>query len=324
MARVPCDILTGFLGSGKTTLLKHVLRHGLDGRRVAVVMNDLGDLGVEGQVVRDLGAVETVVELDNGCVCCSIGFQFALAVQDIVDRLGPELIVIETTGVADPGPLVEQVLQAGLALDAVITVVDAEQVTAVHAESAVTARQIEAADFLVLNKLDLVDDRQRRRAERRLRRLNDRALLVPASWGDVQTDVLFGTGVRAYRERLRAREEGPDPTARAHLDRDGLGAFVYRGERLMARDRFERLLRRLPRTVYRAKGALMFAGESMPSLFNYTCGRFDFAWYPLRGGATLRPQAVFVGRDLAGVETRIRAELAACEVDTPVAAGSAP
>lgn len=290
-----------------------MLRHGLDGRRVAVVMNDLGDLGVEGEVVRDLGAIETVVELDNGCICCSIGFQFALAVQDIVERLRPELIVIETTGVAEPGPLLDQLGQSGLSLDALITVVDAEQVTGMHADSTVTARQIEAADFLVLNKLDLVDAPQRRRVERHLHRLNDRALLVPAIYGQVQTDILFGTGVRAYRERLRP--VGAARIAAAHLDRDGLSAFVYRGERLMSRSRFERLLGRLPRAVYRAKGSVMFAGESMPSLFNYTCGRFDFAWYPLRAGTALRPQAVFVGKDLGAIEARIRAELTACEVD---------
>ena len=312
MPKVPCDIVTGFLGSGKTTLLKHVLAHGLDRRRVAIVMNDLGDLGVEGKVIKDLGEVEKLVELDNGCICCSIGFQFALAIQDILETTKPELVVIETTGVADPRPLIGELSGAGLSLDAVITVVDAEQVLHRHAESVVTERQIEAADFIVLNKLDLVDDRQRKRVEKHLRRLNDRALVLPTTWSEVRTDILFGTGVRRYRERLRTpAAEGHD-----HLVDDAFSAFVYRGERLLSRARFEELLRDLPPSVFRAKGSVTFAGESMPSLFNYTCGRFDFQWYSA-GGEVVRPQAVFVGKNVDEIRDRILAQLASCEVGGP-------
>jgi G3E family GTPase len=312
MPKVPCDVVTGFLGSGKTTLLKYVLAHGLDQRRVAIVMNDLGDLGVEGKVIKDLGAVEKLVELDNGCICCSIGFQFALAIQDILETARPELVVIETTGVADPRPLVGELSGAGLSLDAVITVVDAEQVLNRHAESVVTDRQIEAADFIVLNKLDLVDDRQRRRVEKHLRRLNDRALVLPTTWSEVQTDILFGTGVRRYRERLRT----PGPEGPGHLADDAFSAFLYRGEHLLSRPRFEGVLRDLPPSIFRAKGSVSFAGESMPSLFNYTCGRFDFQWYSA-GPEPVRPQAVFVGKNVDEVRDKILARLALCELPSP-------
>lgn len=324
MHKVPCDIVTGFLGSGKTTLLRYVLKHGLDQRRVALVMNELGDLGVEGKIIKDLGAVETLVELDNGCICCSIGFQFALAIQDIIETTHPELVVVETTGVADPRPLVQELSGAGLALDAIITVVDAEQLLGRHAESVVTERQIEAADFIVLNKIDLVDDRQLRRVQKHLRRLNDRALVLPTSHGEVKTEILFGTGVRAFRERLR-RTNGDDPSApgipasplgaSSHLEQDTFTAFLYKGERLLARERFEKFLRDLPRAVYRAKGSVIFTGESMPSLFNYTCGRFDFHWYSLGNAEQPRPQAVFIGKNLRRVRDELLAGLAACETE---------
>ena len=129
MRSVAVDILTGFLGSGKTTLLRHVLEHGLRGKPVAVIMNEIGEVGIDGTVVTGLSAVEKMVELASGCICCSIDdYRFDLAVQEIVETARPQLIIIESTGLADPEPLAHRVKNAGLGLDAVITVVDAANV----------------------------------------------------------------------------------------------------------------------------------------------------------------------------------------------------
>src|SRR2546426_10283610 len=107
MRTVAVDILTGFLGSGKTTLLRHVLEHGLRGKRVAVIMNEIGDVGIDGKVVTGLSAVEKMVELSSGCICCSIDdYRFDLAVQEIVEMTNPHLLIIESTCLADPEPLV--------------------------------------------------------------------------------------------------------------------------------------------------------------------------------------------------------------------------
>ena len=127
MHTVAVDILTGFLGSGKTTLLRHVLDHGLRGKPVAVIMNEIGEIGIDGRVVTGLSAVEKMVELSSGCICCTIDdYRFDLAVQEIIETTRPHLIIIESTGLADPEPLVDRVKAAGLGLDAIITVVDAE------------------------------------------------------------------------------------------------------------------------------------------------------------------------------------------------------
>src|SRR4029450_11597178 len=97
------DILTGFLGSGKTTLLRHVLDHGLRGKPVAVIMNEIGEIGMEGRVITGLWAVEQMVELSSGCICCTIDdYRFDLAVQGIVETARPHLIIIEANGVAAP------------------------------------------------------------------------------------------------------------------------------------------------------------------------------------------------------------------------------
>lgn len=201
MKHVSVDILTGFLGSGKTTLLRHVLGGALAGEKVAVVMNELGDVGVDGRVITGLDYVESVVELNSGCICCTIDdYRFDLAVRELLEAVDPTLVLIESTGVADPEPMISRVLQAGLALDAVICVVDAGAFDRACRESQVVARQVAAADFVVINKTDLVTPGDLAALRRRLARLNGRAMLVDCERGRVSTDLMFGTSARRYRD----------------------------------------------------------------------------------------------------------------------------
>src|SRR5262245_4837726 len=254
MTPVAVDIVTGFLGSGKTTLLGHVLTHGLQGKPVAVIMNEIGEVGIDGRVITGLSAVEKMVELSSGCICCSIDeYRFDLAVQEIVETTRPHLILIESTGLADPEPLAHRVRNAGLGLDAVITVVDAVNVERHLGETEVARAQVEAADFLVVNKTDLVDSPALARVEKRLAKLNARAERLRSVRGAVDADVLFATGVAAFRERARA--------ASGHLHTDGIESFVYRSRRALDQAAFERLLGRLPSDVLRAKGIVRLAGR---------------------------------------------------------------
>ncbi|HEX9794875.1 MAG TPA: CobW family GTP-binding protein, partial [Planctomycetota bacterium] len=318
MAEVAADILTGFLGSGKTTLLKHVLEHGLDGRRVAVIMNEIGDLGIDGQVISGLKAVEEMVELSNGCICCSVGTQFTLAIREILQRARPHLVVVEATGIAEPGPLVAQVRESGLALDAVITVVDAEHVLRTLKESRVSGEQIAEADFLVLNKLDLVDAKAARRAERELRLRNPRAIIFRTEHGRVDTDLLFGTSVGRVRAELRALAERGGH-GHNHLEDEEVQAFSYQGEptERFERRRFERLLARLPREIWRAKGIVHFAGEDSPCMFNFTCGRWEIDWFRPPEGIVVGSQAVFIGRRAERRRQRILGALARARAGAP-------
>ncbi len=303
MTTVAVDVLTGFLGSGKTTLLRHVLDHGLKGKPVAVVMNEIGEVGIDGRVVTGLSNVEKMVELSSGCICCTIDeYRFDLAIQEIVDTVRPHVIVIESTGLADPEALAYRVKNAGLGLDAVITVVDAAHVDRALAETTVAAAQIGAADFLVINKLDLVDDRALAGVEKRLARLNPRAERFRTVRGAIDSELLFATGVATYRER--ARTAPPD-----HLRADGIGSFVYRTPHPLDQERFARVLDRLPRSVLRAKGVVRLAGRDWQGLFNFTVRRHELAWGKLPHVAA--PQAVFLGTQPRA--PRIRAALAACE-----------
>ena len=314
MRMVAVDVLTGFLGSGKTTLLRHVLDHGLRGKPVAVVMNEIGEVGIDGRVVTGLSAVEKMVELSSGCICCQIDdYKFDLAMQEIVETAKPHLIIIESTGLADPDPLAYRVKSAGFGLDAVITVVDAAHVDRHLAETEVARAQIEGADFLVVNKLDLVDAGRLGRLERRLGRMNPRAERFRTVRGAIDSELLFATGVATYRERARRSSD--------HMHGDGIGSFLYRSERPLDQAAFERFLTRLPRDILRAKGIVRFAGRDWHCLFNFTCGRHELTWMKLEGST--ESQAVFIGRRLDRHEPGLRARLIACETDEERRAGHA-
>jgi cobalamin biosynthesis protein CobW len=307
--RVPVDLVTGFLGSGKTTLIKRVLETGLDGQRVAVIVNELAGLGIDGRVLRSLGNVETMVELDNGCICCSVDLRFEYAVQEIVDSVDPDLVLIEATGVADPRLLIEKLARTRLILDAVVTVVDGESFEHARRQSEVVARQVAAADFLVISRVDVVTPERLARLSRRLTRLNRRALQLHGRLGEVEPPILFGTAVKRYRRDSRAGGPSPHPD---HLSADGIDSFTCEVAGHLDRERFERFARALPRAIYRAKGFVWFSGESVPSLFNFTCGRCQTQWLPTLRNAPARAQTVFIGRSIAPLQERVQAGLHAC------------
>ena len=299
---VAIDILTGFLGSGKTTLLRHILTHGLEGRRVAIVMNEIGDVGIDGRVIEGLN-VERMIELGSGCVCCTINREFGLALQEIVETVDPELIVVETTGVADPPNIASETRQIGLRVDATICVVDAANLSRHLAASGAAREQIASADFLVLNKTDLVDAAAADRAEALLREINARALVTRAAYGAVAADVLFATATAEAVER--PRESG------GHLERDRITSFVHESARPFDRARFERFLGTLPPEIYRAKGIVRFAESEWSCLFNFTCGRTEFEWRePAAAGFVGR--SVFIGAGAAGLRDTLTRDLDAC------------
>ena len=310
MKPVAVDIVTGFLGSGKTTLLTHALAGPLARPDVVFIVNELGEIGLDGRVLTGMASAEAVVELAGGCICCSVeDARFDLAVRDLVDRFDPALIVIETTGIADPVVLGERVSMAGLGLDAIITVVDAAGFDASAKAARVVRSQVAAADFVVVNKVDLCDAGDLGRVHARLRRWNRRARAIDAVRGAVDCNLLFGLGLQRYRERGEGRTAvGGD----GHLHEDGIRALSIRGRRALDRERFERFLARLPAAVVRAKGVVSFADTPWRCVFNYTCGRYELNWvqWPAAPDGS---EAVFIGREIERAEPFLAGGLAACE-----------
>lgn len=191
--RTPVTVITGFLGAGKTTLLNHLLSAGELGR-VAALVNDFGAINIDAALVSTVA--DEVVELTNGCVCCSINGDLYGAVQRILALADPvDRIVVETTGLADPLPVGLTFLQTDLrertSLDAVITVVDCANFALDLFASGPALAQIVHGDFIILNKADLVASEDREALERRIRIIKPRARTLTACQGCVPPEILF-------------------------------------------------------------------------------------------------------------------------------------
>ena len=313
---VPVDIVGGFLGSGKTTLLRRLLEQGT-GERTAVVVNELGEIGIDGLVVGGLGFGERMVELSSGCICCQLDtVHFEIALDELCDDVDPDRIVIETSGVADPGTLARRLADHGRPLGSVITVADTVNLEAVLAEP-IGGDQVAAADFLVLSKLDLPDTVGAAEAERRLREWNDRAVVLPGPVDAAGLGLLFGSGLPASPGRAPGRL--PLPTVRAGSAGLDLESVSWRADGPLMRRATLDVLGALPVAVYRAKGVVRYAGASVPALVNVTAGRLQSQWEPALSGAA-GSALVFIGRDAAAWRDGLLAALEACVAGPSTAA----
>jgi G3E family GTPase len=196
-ARTPVTVLTGYLGAGKTTLLNRILSED-HGKRYAVIVNEFGEIGIDNDLV--VGADEEVFEMNNGCVCCTVRGDLIRVVQGLTKRKGRfDAIVVETTGLADPGPVaqtffVDEDVKAKTVLDSVTTVVDAKHILLRLSDSPEAMEQIAFADQIVLNKTDLVSADDLRMIEARIRRINPLAPIHRAQRSNVPLEAILGRG----------------------------------------------------------------------------------------------------------------------------------
>jgi len=195
--KTPVTVLTGYLGAGKTTLLNRILSEP-HGKRYAVIVNEFGEIGIDNDLV--VGADEEVFEMNNGCVCCTVRGDLIRVVQGLTKRKGGfDAIIVETTGLADPGPVaqtffVDDDVKAKTVLDSVTTVVDAKHILLRLSDSPEAMEQIAFADQIVLNKTDLVSADDLRMIEARIRRINPLAPIHRAQRSNVPLEAILGRG----------------------------------------------------------------------------------------------------------------------------------
>ena len=237
ISKIPATIITGFLGAGKTTLIRHMLQNA-QGRRIALIINEFGDLGVDGDILKGCGdetcREEDVMELSNGCICCTVADDFIPTMEKLLAREDkPDHIVIETSGLALPQPLVRAFNWPGIStqvtVDGVVTVVDGKAVTEgrfAHSVAAVDAQrqldenldhetplselfedQIACADMIVVNKTDLLEGAEAEALVGTLRESSRSGVqVVTTSMGKLPVDVLLGQGIGAESD-LDSRHE---------------------------------------------------------------------------------------------------------------------
>ena len=341
---MPVTIITGFLGSGKTTLLNHILSNNQDWK-VAVLVNEFGDINIDSQLLVSMD--EDMVELSNGCICCTINDSLVDAVYRVLERHDRvDYMVIETTGVADPLPIILTFLGTELRdltrLDSIITVVDAETFTPEHFESEAALKQVTYADITVLNKTDLASPEQLENLADYIGTVKAGARILHSQQGQVPLPLILDVGYNNPEDYTELVQEEIEQTASehdhghhghhdhghdhhghghdhhhhehhhhhsAHLENDGFVSIAFESDRPFKIKKFETFLQEdLSQDIFRAKGILWFQESELRNIFQLSGPRFDLTGEEWR--TPPRTQLVFIGRHLDAEQ--LRRQLADC------------
>ena len=344
--KIPATIITGFLGAGKTTLIRHMLQNA-QGRRIALIINEFGDLGVDGDILKGCGdetcREEDVMELSNGCICCTVADDFIPTMEKLLAREDkPDHIVIETSGLALPQPLVRAFNWPGIStqvtVDGVVTVVDGKAVTEgrfAHSVEAIDEQrkldenldhetplselfedQVACADMIVVNKADLLDTAQADALVVSLRSsARDGVQVVKTSMGKLPVDVLLGQGIGAEAD-LASRHElhhhhHEDDHDHDH-DHDAFESFVVNLGEISDAKQFADQTSKIIRThdILRVKGFAAVLGKPMRLTLQAVGPRVDTYFDQPFGVAPRVTQLVVIGQaglDRVGIEAALHA-----------------
>ena len=306
--RIPATILTGFLGAGKTTLLNRILSE-QHGQRIAVIENEFGEAGVDGDLL--IQGEEQIVEMNNGCICCTVRGDLVRILGDLSQRnqageLRFDRVIIETTGLADPAPVaqtffVEEAIREQYKLDAIITVVDAVHGMQQLDEHHEALEQVGFADRILLSKTDLVTDEAVQAITARLRQINPRAPIKNVHFGKADIADILDIGGFVLDEILKIEPDFLEDVSHEHDDE--IGSFVFRSERAFDLQKLEvfisGLLEIYGTQLLRYKGILNIAGDDHKTVFQgvhmLMGGEQGSAWKPNEKRESV---LVFIGKAL--------------------------
>lgn len=276
--RPPLIILAGFLGAGKTSFLQHFIEYQTQRSRfVAVIQNEIGEVGLDGKLLD-----YAVTEIDEGCVCCSLIGNLKRAVNGILSSFQPEFIILETTGVANPLNLLDEISEVDVLVryDCTVTVVDALNLDYTLSNFRVASDQIRAADVLLLNKCDLVNEASLQKAHKQIQEINPKAIVFLTTWGDLNPALIFDTEDRCEKKIASSLVTDPRRSVHSSHVHDGLFAKTLIISDPLNRNDFLSSIESLPPTVFRIKGIIEFSDAPQPVLFQYVAGRFELSLFP--------------------------------------------
>lgn len=302
--RTSVFLICGFLGAGKTTLLRKLLLSPKDGEKVAVLVNEFGEISLDGDLVRRDGL--EMIELANGCICCSLRIDFRLALQKIVQEIHPHTLYVEATGIAQPHDLLEALSSSEIAgevrLEALITIVDAHFFRVREVLGPFYNKQLEKADLILINKADLVSQDRLDNIMEEVRSLNPKAVLLPTQFCQFNSDILLSGEIIASAagglENLSVLEEPHQHQGHAGEEEQEplFQSFLFRAKQPLEKELFFEFMNDLPEEIFRCKGYVNFPQETV--FINYIAGRFSIE--EIRNEQETR--LVFIGYRINGEE----------------------
>lgn len=307
MSAIPLVVIGGYLGAGKTTLLNHILSNA-GPRRITVLVNDFGSINIDASLIRE--RTGDVINLENGCVCCSIGGRLVEALLAVSSRSdAPDLLIIEASGVSDPVRIAQiGLLDRAFRLDGIVVLVDAERVEATLADPYVgdiAQRQIAGATAIVLNKMDLLGEPSREAVKARVEALANSRVIVQATHAAVPLGLIFDRHVPPARHR-GAMSLSASPTPR------DVCSFSFVTDACLSRKQLKEALRSVSAKLLRAKGLVRLESDGAWHDLHVVGNRVVLSASPARTGA--ESQIVLIGVFDHEDELHARAALKAAEI----------
>lgn len=276
----PSFVITGFLGSGKTTLLINSIKDAFESKKIAVVVNEFGEVGVDGKVLKNV--YSEVIELSQGCVCCTLSKEFESAIRELEEKYDLDILFVETSGSSEPFPIILSLQNLSYVIEGVICIVDAKNFYS-YIDLLTPKHQIGSSNIIVLNKVDLASKEEIKKIEKEIidikkefglknlftgEEIFKSFKIYKTSFGKLPKEVF--EGVFALENITFLNKDSYD-----HIKQDSLNSTIEYFDKPISYEKLKSIFDNLPKEIFRAKGIIKLEGMENPVAINYSFGNFE-------------------------------------------------